>query len=93
MVIYTARPINKANSFSALNCEILEGIDNEDLQEDLLARTFRNRSNSHLIDFPMDLPDSPRQEDIGVDGATASESGEELVENFTNDPIPMDESI
>lgn len=96
LVIYTAPTIATTNSFAALNCNIPDGLGNEDVQEDLLARASLDLQL--VVSSPQDSLDSPRNQhdqcyDTGVDGATASESKEEPVENFTNDPIPPDASV
>lgn len=96
LVIYTAPAITTINYFAALNCNILDGLGNEDVQEDLLARASMDLQPS--VTSPRDSIDSPRNNhdqcyDTGVDGATDLESEEEVVENFTNDPIPQDDLV
>lgn len=83
--------ISTANSFEALNCSIPEGLDNDDVQKDLLARAAMERHIPYVVDFPHDTLDSSGNKDqccdTGIDGDTTSDSEEELVENFTNDLI------
>lgn len=91
LVIYTAPNISTANSFEALNCSIPEGLDNDDVQEDLLARAEIECHIPYVVNFPRDSVDPPcttdQRHDTRFDGDTASESEEEIVENYTNDPI------
>lgn len=58
LVIYTALAITTTNSFAALNCNIPDGLDHEDDQEDLLARAAADIQP--IITSPRDSIDSLR---------------------------------
>lgn len=93
MVIYFASAIPTVNSFSILNDDILAGLDNEDVQEDLLARAALERQSIiPLNQAPPSCTIHNLSNELGIDEATASDSEEESVENYTNDPKPLDSS-
>lgn len=92
LVIYTAPNVPTNNSFDTLNT-MPEGLGHEDMQEDLLARAYMDKNTPYTIDSPRESLDSSHfQDNPDLDGATASESEGEQIENLTNDPIPLDEA-
>lgn len=91
LIIYSAPDIPTGNSFSMLNGDLPDGLDNDDVQEYLLARvTMMRHAPMPLTQVPASSIMQELYSEPDVDGATASESEDELVEKYTNDPIPPD---
>lgn len=97
MVIYSAPVIAIANSFATLNNVPPNGLRNEDVQEDLLARVSMGNLVLAAVDPTHASPSSPSNHpnnsyDTCMDGATASEYDGDSIENFTNDSLPLENS-